>query len=136
MLNMGYTAARDCGSNLSIGLKRAINEGSVPGPRIVTSGMFIHNTYGHVGPNPIPLDIANTIGHKYADGVDECLKTVRSRMREGADFIKIASGLFGESRKFPKCMPSYSFEEIKAITDVAPDRRLACMYRISIKILL
>jgi imidazolonepropionase-like amidohydrolase len=119
MLNMGYTAVRDCGSNLGIGLKRAINEGSVPGPRIVTSGMFVHNTFGHVGPKPIPMHIAEVLGHSYADGVDECIKAVRSRLREGADFIKIASGLYGESRRFPKCMPSYSFEEIKAISDEA-----------------
>ena len=119
MLNMGYTAVRDCGSNLGIGLRNAINEGSVPGPRIVTSGMFVHNTFGHVGPKPLPLHIAEALGHSYADGVDECVKAVRSRLREGADFIKIASGLYGESRRFPKCMPSYSFEEIKAITDEA-----------------
>lgn len=119
LLNMGYTAVRDCGSSLGIGLRNAIKEGSAPGPRVVTSGMFVHNTFGHVGPKPVPLHIAETLGHSYADGVDECVKAVRSRLREGADFIKIASGLYGESRRFPKCMPSYSFEEIKAIADEA-----------------
>jgi imidazolonepropionase-like amidohydrolase len=119
MLEMGYTAARDCGSPLGIYMKRAIDEGTIMGPRIASSGMFIHNTFGHVGPNPLPLHIAEAVGHSYADGVDDCLKAVRSRLREGADFIKIASGLYGESRRFPKCMPSYSFEEIKAIADEA-----------------
>lgn len=119
MLKMGYTGARDCGSTLGIYMKRAIEEGTIQGPRIMSSGMFVHNTFGHVGPTPLPLHIANAVGQYYADGVDECLKTVRSRLREGADFIKIASGLYGESRAFPKCMPSYSFEEIKAITDEA-----------------
>lgn len=119
MLYMGYTATRDCGSTLGIGLKRAINEGTIQGPRIMTSGMFIHNTYGHIGPKPLPLKVSNVLGHRYADGIDECLKTVRMRLRAGVDFIKIASGLYGESRRFTKCMPSYSFEEIKAITDEA-----------------
>jgi imidazolonepropionase-like amidohydrolase len=119
MLKMGYTGARDCGSTLGIYMKRAIDEGTIQGPRIMSSGMFVHNTFGHVGPNPLPLHIANAVGQSFADGVDECLKIVRSRLREGADFIKIASGLYGESRAFPKCMPSYSFEEIKAITDEA-----------------
>jgi imidazolonepropionase-like amidohydrolase len=119
MLYMGYTGARDCGSSLGIYLKRAIEEGTIEGPRIMSSGMFIHNTFGHVGPNPLPLHIAHTLGHDYADGVDECLKAVRSRLREGADFIKIASGLYGESRRFPKCMQSYSFDEIKVIADEA-----------------
>jgi imidazolonepropionase-like amidohydrolase len=119
MLYMGYTGARDCGSSLGIYLKRAIDEGTIEGPRIMSSGMFVHNTFGHVGPNPLPLQIAKTLGHDYADGVDECLKAVRSRLREGADFIKIASGLYGESRRFPKCMQSYSFDEIKAIADEA-----------------
>jgi imidazolonepropionase-like amidohydrolase len=119
MLYMGYTGARDCGSSLGIYLKRAIDEGTIEGPRIMSSGMFVHNTFGHVGPNPLPLQIAKTLGHDYADGIDECLKAVRSRLREGADFIKIASGLYGESRRFPKCMQSYSFDEIKAIADEA-----------------
>jgi imidazolonepropionase-like amidohydrolase len=119
MLYMGYTGARDCGSSLGIYLKRAIEEGTIEGPRIMSSGMFVHNTFGHVGPSPLPLHIANALGHDYADGVDECLKAVRSRLREGADFIKIASGLYGESRRFPKCMQSYSFDEIKAIVDEA-----------------
>jgi imidazolonepropionase-like amidohydrolase len=119
MLYMGYTGARDCGSSLGIYLKRAIEEGTIEGPRIMSSGMFVHNTFGHVGPQPLPLHIAKVLGHEYADGVDECLKAVRSRLREGADFIKIASGLYGESRRFPKCMQSYSFDEIKAITDEA-----------------
>ncbi len=119
MLYMGYTGARDCGSTLGIYLKKAIEEGTIEGPRIMSSGMFVHNTFGHVGPNPLPLNIANALGQYYADGVEDCLKAVRSRLREGADFIKIASGLYGESRKFPKCMQSYSYDEIKAIVDEA-----------------
>lgn len=119
MLCMGYTGARDCGSTVGISLKKAIEEGSTPGPRIVSSGPFVHNTFGHIGASPIPLNVAAALGQTYSDGVDECLKAVRSRLREGSDFIKIASGLYGESRKFPKCMASYTFEEIKAIADEA-----------------
>jgi imidazolonepropionase-like amidohydrolase len=119
LLKMGYTGARDCGGTIGIWLKKAIDEGTVPGPRIMASGPSINNTYGHIGSNPLPLKIANAMGRTFADGVPQCLEAVRTRLREGADFIKIASGLKGESRKFPKCMPSYSFEEIKAMADEA-----------------
>jgi imidazolonepropionase-like amidohydrolase len=119
MLYMGYTGAKDCGSNIAIGLKRAIEEGTTQGPRIMAAGRSISNTYGHVGRNPMPLKQAEAMGNTYPDGVPECLKVVRTRFREGADFIKIASGLWGESRRFPKSMPSFSFEEIKAICDEA-----------------
>jgi imidazolonepropionase-like amidohydrolase len=116
---MGYTGARDCGSKIAIGLKRAIEEGTTQGPRIMAAGESISNTYGHIGRNPMPLEQAEAMGRIYPNGVPECLKLVRTRFREGADFIKIASGLWGESRIFPKCMPSFSFEEIKAICDEA-----------------
>jgi imidazolonepropionase-like amidohydrolase len=119
LLKMGYTGARDCGGTIGIWLKKAIDEGTVPGPRIMASGLCINNTFGHIGSNPLPLKIANAMGRTFADGVPQCLEAVRTRLREGADFIKIASGLKGESRKFPKCMPSYSFEEIKAMADEA-----------------
>lgn len=119
MLNMGYTAARDCGGTIGIWLKRAIDEGTVLGPRIIAAGRSISNTFGHVGANPIPVKLANATGRYFADGVPECLKAVRTNLREGADFIKIATGLFGESKKWPKCMASYSFEEIGAMADEA-----------------
>jgi imidazolonepropionase-like amidohydrolase len=119
MLYMGYTGARDCGSNLGIWLKKAIDEGTIPGPRIMTSGPAINNTFGHVGPNPLPLALSKSFDMHYADGVPECLKAVRKNLREGADFIKIATGLQGESRRFPIGMPSYTFEEIKAMADEA-----------------
>ena len=119
MLKMGYTGARDCGGTIGIWLKKAIDEGTVPGPRIMASGLCINNTYGHIGSNPLPLKLAEAMGRSYADGVTQCLEAVRTRLREGADFIKIASGLKGESRKFPKCMPSYSYEEIKTMSDEA-----------------
>ena len=119
MLKMGYTGARDCGGTIGIWLKRAIDEGTVPGPRIWASGTCINNTYGHIGSNPLPLKLVNAMGQTYADGVSQCLEAVRTRLREGADFIKIASGLKGESRRYPKCMPSYSFEEIKTMADEA-----------------
>ena len=119
MLYMGYTGAKDCGSNIALALKSAIEEGTTQGPRIMAAGMTINNTYGHIGRNPIPIEQAEAMGRKYPNGVPECLEAVRTRFRQGADFIKIASGLWGESRKFPKCMPSFSYEEIKAICDEA-----------------
>ena len=58
----------------------------------MSAGMSINNTYGHVGRNPMPVALANAMGSTHPDGVPECLKAVRTRLREGSDFIKIASG--------------------------------------------
>lgn len=120
MLHMGYTGARCCGGNIAVWLKRAIEEGTIPGPRIMASGPTINNTYGHIGSNPrfglwVPVKMDEAMGRQFADGITECLKAVRTRLREGSDFIKICSGLWGESKVFPKCMSSFWFEEIETI---------------------
>jgi len=115
LINAGYTACRDAGSKIALGLRDAINEGTIPGPRILAAGRGINSTYGHIGRNPLPLKFHDP--NSYADGVPECMKAVRTRLREGSDFIKICTGLWGESKTYleARCIPSLTLEEIKAM---------------------
>ena len=115
LINAGYTSCRDAGGRVALGLRDAINEGTIPGPRILAAGRPINSTYGHIGRNPLPPSFFAP--DTYADGVEECIKAVRTRLREGSDFIKISTGLWGESKTYLEggCIPSYTVKEIKAI---------------------
>ena len=115
LINAGYTSCRDAGGKIALGLRDAINEGTILGPRILAAGRSINSTYGHIGRNPFPLSFHDD--DAYADGVDECIKAVRTRLREGSDFIKICTGLWGESKTYLKggCIPSFTVKEISAM---------------------
>ena len=115
LINAGYTSCRDAGGRVALGLRDAINEGTIPGPRILAAGRPINSTYGHIGRNPLPPSFFAP--DTYADGVEECIKAVRTRLREGSDFIKISTGLWGESKTYLEggCIPSYTVKEIKAM---------------------
>lgn len=116
LVNAGYTSCRDAGGKIALGLRDAINEGTIPGPRILAAGRSINSSFGHIGKNALPAKFFEPDAR--VDGVEECQKAVRTRLREGSDFIKIATGLWGESRDYLEggCIPSFTLEEIKAMT--------------------
>ena len=115
LINAGYTSVRDAGGVIALGLRDAINEGTIKGPRIMAAGRAINTTFGHIGRNPLPVSFYPE--DTYADGVPECQKAVRTRLREGSDVIKICTGLWGESKTSLEagCIPSFTLEEIKAM---------------------
>lgn len=115
LINAGYTSVRDAGGKIALGLRDAINEGTIQGPRIMAAGRAINTTFGHIGRNPLPASFYPP--DTYADGVPECQKAVRTRLREGSDFIKICTGLWGESKTYLEAgtSPSFTVEEIKAM---------------------
>lgn len=88
MLEAGVTAARCLGSSIGPDLKRAINEGHVPGPRLVVAGQYVIGTDGTWDPVAMPIELARKMD-MLADGVDEIRAIVRRRVRGGSDFIKI-----------------------------------------------
>ena len=94
MLHAGVTAARCCGSSVTPALRRAIDDGHVPGPRLVAAGQFVCTTGGAWDPDQefeLPLDWAKAHG-VLTDGVDALVEAVRSRIRsEISNFIKIAT---------------------------------------------
>ncbi|MEV5648464.1 amidohydrolase family protein [Nocardia sp. NPDC052254] len=101
MLLRGFTSARDAGGPV-FGLKRAIDEGHVPGPRIWPSGAFISQTSGHGDfrlPYETPRGVCGHISHAeqlgavvIADGVDEVLRGTREQLMHGASQIKMMAG--------------------------------------------
>jgi imidazolonepropionase-like amidohydrolase len=126
----GFTSARDLGGP-SFGLKRAIDEGLLAGPRIWPSGPIISQTSGHSDFRALNL-LPSSVVHEphpgvrfgynaVADGVPEMLKTVREQLMQGASQIKLAVGGGVSSNYDPLDVTEYSLEEIKAAVGAAED---------------
>lgn len=92
-LMAGYTAERDMGTegagSADTAIRNAIDNGTVPGPRMRISGNAINILGGHedaIGFNPAQHVLANA---DYANGAAELVSVMRQQFKEGADFIKI-----------------------------------------------
>lgn len=125
LLEAGFTTVKDCASTHALHIRRAIAEGTIPGPRIIAAGYFLSQTYGHgefFHTLPLEVNDARTYGRGFTllcDGVDECMKAARYSLREGADFIKIGtSGGILSERDNPD-QAQFTIEEIKAVVQVA-----------------
>jgi len=88
MLLAGITSSRDLGSSIGPDLRRAIDEGHVPGPRLLAAGEFITTTGGTWEYVQLPLEWARE-KDMIADGPDEMREIVRRRIRSGANVIKL-----------------------------------------------
>jgi len=129
-LMRGVTVVRDMGGNV-FGLKKAIDEGMVPGPRIYPSGGPLSQTAGHGDfrfpnqGNPRfggPTPEFERQGHGYiVDGVPEVLAAARENLRHGASQIKLMAGGGYASPADPLLGNQFTFEEIKAAVDTAAD---------------
>lgn len=136
MLQRGFTTVRDAGG-AGWGLKCAINEGTINGPRLFISGRAISQTGGHGDPRPRsdhlrPMSFcgccfrAGDIG-RVADGVDDVRKAVRQELQMGADQIKIMASGGVASPTDPIASWGYSEEEITAIVQEATARQTYVM---------
>lgn len=105
-LRAGITTVRDCGGRAEaiLPLARAVRDGLIDGPRIVTGGAPITTTGGH----------AWMLGGE-ADGVAAVQTAVRRMCREGADFIKVIVTGGGNTPGTNVLLPQYSQEELDAI---------------------
>jgi imidazolonepropionase-like amidohydrolase len=127
-LMAGFTSARDLGTEgagySDVALKRAINEGIIPGPRLMVAGRAIVST-GSYGPKGYDTDQEIMLGAEPADGND-LIRVVRDQIGKGADFIKVYAdyrwGINGEDR------PSFTLDELKLINEVtrSSGRVLVC----------
>ncbi|MFB6269226.1 MAG: amidohydrolase family protein [Halobacterium sp.] len=117
----GFTSVRDLGSSVGYGLRAAVSEGEIPGPRVFTSGRAISQTGGHGDVHGLPYDwVADgTPLSTLADGVAECRREARKRVRDGADCLKIMTtgGVLSE-RDTPD-VRQFTDAEIEAMTTEA-----------------
>lgn len=124
-LMAGFTTVRDVGgTGVNISLRNAINQGLVPGPHIYTAGKLIASTGGHADPTTGLNDEFRGdpgVSDGVANGVDECIKAVRERYKEGSDLIKITASGGVLSLEKDGTGAQFSEDEIKAIVQTAKD---------------
>jgi imidazolonepropionase-like amidohydrolase len=126
LLRSGFTTIRDIAGN-TIGLKKAINENILPGPRMYTSGPAIGPTGGHSdwAPRTAPPGYEayqEKVGNTHVvDGRTEWLRAARWNMRNGADFLKVMAGGGVASEFDPLHLQSPSPEEMEAAVQVAKE---------------
>lgn len=106
MLFRGFTTARDTGG-ADAGLKNAIAEYLVAGPRLVISGKALSQTGGHgdkrqmwEGDSTKCCGGIDTHGlGRVCDGVPACTEAARDELRQGADFLKIMVSEYQKQRR-------------------------------------
>jgi len=119
-LRAGFTTARDLGTEgaayADVGLKRAIERGIVPGPRLLVATRAIVAT-GSYGPKGFDPRFAPILGAEEADGEDALIRVVRDQIGKGADVVKVYAdyrwGARGEAR------PTFTLAELQRIVEVA-----------------
>jgi len=127
-LMRGFTTVRDLGGPV-FGLKRAIDEGVMIGPRIYPSGAFISQTSGH-GDFRFVFELPRTLGgplsHSEVEGVaaiadspDEVRLRTREQLRNGASQIKLMAGGGVASPNNPIESTQYTEAEIRAAVEAA-----------------
>jgi len=126
-LMRGFTSVRDVGGNV-FGLKQAVDEGVLPGPRIYPAGAMISVTSGHgdfrqagdlprrMGePGPTDLEGDTAI----ADSPDEVRMRVREQLMRGASQIKLTAGGGVSSPHSPLDAITFTPAELRAAVEAA-----------------
>jgi imidazolonepropionase-like amidohydrolase len=118
-LMAGFTTVRDLGSEgagyADVGLKQAIREGIIPGPRMLVAGPAIVAT-GAYGPRVLAPEFPSPRGAQEADG-PELGRVVREQIGGGADWVK----LYADYRWGPAgtAHPTFSEDELRLAVEVA-----------------
>src|ERR1700716_2151027 len=132
-LEQGFTAIRDVETEGAgygdVGIKQAINEGYIPGPRMFVSTRSISTTGGYVLEGYAP-ELVVPKGAQLIDGPIEARTAAREQLEHGADWIKVYMthrswiGKHGELVS----QPTLTLEELQAITDEVHGwgKRVAC----------
>ena len=120
----GFTTVRDLGTEgagyADVGLKQAIEQGIVPGPRMLVVTRAIVAT-GSYGPKGFAPEIRVHQGAEEADGVDSLTKVVRDQIGRGADWIKVYADAWnprGDGN------PTFTVKELQLIVETA--KSLGC----------
>lgn len=121
-LQSGFTTLRDLGSEgagyADVSVKRAIEEGVLPGPRlfVATLAIVASSSYGPNAKSYRP-DMVLPVGAQEATGVDEVVKAVRQQSARGADWIKV----YADYRTGPdgSAHATFSQQELDALVAAA-----------------
>jgi imidazolonepropionase-like amidohydrolase len=121
-LMAGFTSARDLGTEgagyADVGLKEAINQGIIPGPRMWVTTKAIVVT-GQYAPKGFATEYMDQIpqGAEEADGPDKISHVVRDQIKHGADWIKV----YADYRWGPngETMPGFTQDEMNLIVNIA-----------------
>lgn len=119
-LMAGVTTLRDLGTEgagyADVGIKQAIEQGIIPGPRVLASTRAIVAT-GSYGPKGFDPAWDVPLGAEPADGFDDLIRVTRDQIGKGADWVKVYAdyrwGPRGEAR------PTFSIEELERIVETA-----------------
>ena len=120
-LMAGFTALRDLGTEgagyADVSIKRAIDEGRIPGPRLFVSTRAIVATSSY-GPGPAGFapNVILPKGAEEASGTTEVVKAVRDPIAHGADWVKVYADY---RRGVSPTSATFSIEELKALVDEA-----------------
>ena len=116
----GFTTIRDLGTEgagyADVGIKQAIDEGVIPGPRVIPTTRAIVAT-GSYAPKGFDPSFAVPQGAEEANGVDDLTRVVRDQIGKGAEWIKV----YADYRWGPngETLPTFSLEELKLIVETA-----------------
>jgi imidazolonepropionase-like amidohydrolase len=119
-LMAGITTVRDLGTEgagyADVGLKRAIDEGLIPGPRMLVVGPAMVAT-GSYGPKGFAPEWKVPQGAEETSGLDDVTRVTRDQIGHGVDWIKVYAdyrwGPNGETR------PTFTLDELRRIVEVA-----------------
>jgi imidazolonepropionase-like amidohydrolase len=132
-LEQGFTTLRDVETEGAgygdVGIKEAINDGFIPGPRllVVTRAISVTGGYPLEGYNP---DVVVPKGAQLGDGPVELRKITRQQLENGADWIKVymTHRSWVDKEGHLVSQPTLTVEELKAVVDEAhgQQKRVAC----------
>jgi imidazolonepropionase-like amidohydrolase len=119
-LHAGFTTIRDLGTEgagyADVGLKQAIDEAIIPGPRLLVVTRAIVAT-GSYAPRGFAPEVRVPQGAEEADGLDALIRIVRDQIARGADWIKFyADFLWGPGKG---ARPTFTLSEMKRIVETA-----------------
>ena len=116
-LMAGFTTCRDMGPTwpyVDVDLRNVIEQGGVPGPRLLVAGNYVSSTGGAGDARQFSIYVDVPIVRNLADGPEEVTKAVRTNLKNGADFIKILATGAVLSKGIPPGSQQYSDAEIQA----------------------
>ena len=115
----GFTTARDLGTEgagyADVGLKQAIDQGIIPGPRLLVATRALVAT-GSYGPK-LSVDENVPQGAQEADGIDGIIRAVREQLGKGADLIKVYADYHWGTDSSAR--PTFSQDELNLIVQTA-----------------